>query len=356
MLRRGFKGNGTARPPASVERGLRCRSLHLSATPFTKLTGFSDGLSPSGAKKPCKHSTLCLLKEFFVLFDLALWPLTCHASPRDRQEAEMQQASTLVRGNTRQIGLAAALALIAFGAGQNCMAQSPSQDQPPLGQQRPIISEDKIGSEPKANPPEEQEARVADGQRHGLPLETYGVVSGTKFLVTLDDSLATKGQADHATFKVTTLEPLDAGSGIYLPSGAEIRGHIDHVESAGATGRAKLWLTFDEIQTNFGALPLVAEVVSVPGDHTVRCPPKQEGLIEGRASTSQDAAEAALAAAALGAAKGVKDKNKKEALEGAAIAAIAAYMAESGRGHELELTRGTKLELELQRPLYLVKE
>jgi hypothetical protein len=274
------------------------------------------------------------------------------------REVEMRQARGALKRSSRQIGLGLALAMIAFGAGPNCraQAQNASQDQLSTDQQRPIISEDRIGSEPKANTPDEQNGRIPDGQRHGLPLETYGVVSGTKFLVTLDDSLGTKGQADRATFKVTTLEPLDAGSGIHLPSGAQILGHIDRAESAGATGRAKLWLTFDEIQTNFGRLPIVAEVVSVPGDHTVRCPAKQEGLIEGRASTSQDAAEAALAAAALGAAKGVKDKNKKEALEGAAIAAITAYMAQSGRGHELELAKGTKLELELQRPLYLVKE
>jgi hypothetical protein len=268
----------------------------------------------------------------------------------------MQPASFTLWASARRISLCAALALITFAAGQNCWAQSASQDQSPTDQQRPIISEDKIGAEPKADAPEEQNGRIADGQRHGLPLETYGVAPGTKFLVTLDDSLGTKGLQERAQFKVTTLEPLDAGSGIYLPSGAEIRGHIDHVESAGATGRAKLWLTFDDIRTSFGRLPIVAEVVSVPGEHTVRCLPKQEGLIEGRASTEQDAAEAALAAAALGAAKGVKDKDKKEAMEGAAIAAITAYLAESGRGHEFELAKGTKLELELQRALYLVKE
>src|SRR5437762_13708111 len=71
-------------------------------------------------------------------------------------------------------------------------------------------------------------------------------------------------------FKVRTLEPLEAGSRIYLPSGAEICGHISHVEPAGVAGRAKLWLTFDEIRTTFGALPIVAEVVSVPGDHSVK--------------------------------------------------------------------------------------
>jgi hypothetical protein len=196
----------------------------------------------------------------------------------------------------------------------------------------------------------------ADGGRHGLPLETYAVVPGTRFLVRLEDDLGTKGTPENAKFKVRTLEPLEAGSGIYLPSGAEIRGHVSHVEPAGVAGRAKLWLTFDEIRTSFGSLPIVAEVVSVPGDHSVKSGTSQEGLIEGRSSTQHDAAEAAAAGAAIGAVKGVKDKDKKEAAEGAALGALTAYLMESGRGHELNLPKGAKLELELERALYLVKE
>jgi hypothetical protein len=196
----------------------------------------------------------------------------------------------------------------------------------------------------------------ADGDRHGLPLENYAVVPGTKFLVKLEDELGTKGTQENAKFQVRTLEPLEAGSGIYLPAGAEIRGHISHIEPAGVAGRAKLWLTFDEIHTKFGDLPIVAEVVSVPGDHSVQPGPRQEGLIEGRSSNQHDAAEAAAAGAAIGAVKGVKNKDKKEAAEGAALGALTAYLMESGRGHELNLPKGAKLELELERALYLVKE
>ena len=204
--------------------------------------------------------------------------------------------------------------------------------------------------------PSEQPRQKADGERHGLPLETYAVTPGTKFLVRLNEELGTKGTQQNAKFKVKTLEPLEAGSGIYLPAGAEIRGHISHVEPAGVAGRAKLWLTFDEIRTKFGDLPIVAEVVDVPGDHSVKSGPRKEGLIEGRSSTQQDAAEAAAGGAAIGAVKGVKDKDKKEAAEGAALGALTAYLMESGRGHELNLPKGAKLELELERALYLVKE
>ena len=197
---------------------------------------------------------------------------------------------------------------------------------------------------------------AADGERHGLPLETFAVTPGTKFLVRLEDELSTKGTQENSTFRVKTLEPLEAGSGFYLASGAEIEGHVSRVEAAGVAGRAKLWLTFDELHSKFGDLPIVAEVVSVPGDHSVKPVANQEGLIEGRTGTQPDAAAAAAAGAAIGAVKGVKDKDKKEAAEGAALGAITAYLMESGRGHELNLPKGAKLELELGRALYLVKD
>jgi hypothetical protein len=253
--------------------------------------------------------------------------------------------------NWSRFSVRMAMLTATLGFGMSCDAQESSQDQvPQTPQDKPLVSADRIGA------PEEQAAKAADGKRHGLPLETYGVVPGTKFLVSLEDNLGTKGTAERTKFKVKTLEPLEAGSGIYLPSGAEIEGHVSHVESAGTAGRARIWLAFDEIHTKFGRLPIVAEVVSVPGEHSVKNKPGQEGLIEGRSSTQEDAAQAAAAGAALGAVKGVKDKDKKEAAEGAALGAITAYLVESGRGRELELPKGVKLELELERALYLVKE
>jgi hypothetical protein len=201
------------------------------------------------------------------------------------------------------------------------------------------------------------ESQQADGRRHGLPPETYAVAPGTKFLVVLEQDLTSKGTEENAKFVVRTVEPLEAGRGIYLPPGAEIHGHVSRIETAGTTGRAKIWLTFDDIYTRFGKLPIVAEVVSVPGDHSVKPGGvNQEGLIEGRSSTQQDAAQAAAAGAAGGAVQGVRDKNKKEAAQGAALGALTAYLVESGRGHELNLPKGAKLELELERALYLLKE
>jgi hypothetical protein len=236
-----------------------------------------------------------------------------------------------------------ALGMLSLGVAMSTAAQEPAAAQEQS-------QENSSGAE------QNQRAPKADGQRRGLPLETFAVAPGTKFLVRLEDELSTKGTEENKKFKVKTLEPLEAGSGIYLPPGAEIHGHVSRVEAAGVTSRAKIWLTFDEIQTKFGKLPIVAEVASVPGDHSVRSGSAKEGLIEARTSSQHDAAEAAAAGAAIGAVRGVKDKNKKEIAEGAAAGAIAAYLMESGRGHELDLPKGAKLELELERALYLVRE
>ena len=220
-------------------------------------------------------------------------------------------------------------------------------------QEAPVISRDELQTEA---PSSHADARAADGDRHGLPAETFAVVPGTRFLVRLESDLNTKEVHKNQAFHVRTLEPLEAGQGNYLPPGAVIVGHVSRVDPAGTTGRAKIWLTFDEIQTRFGKLPIVAEVASVPGDHSIKAGPLQEGVIEGRSSTQKDAAQAAAAGAAMGAMHGVKDKNKKEAAEGAALRALEAYLMEAGRGQEIELPKGVKLELELERALYLVRE
>jgi hypothetical protein len=220
-------------------------------------------------------------------------------------------------------------------------SQQPTADEP--------LSQDRITPEPPKH--------RADGQRRpDLPVEAYAVAPGTKFLVRLEEDLNTVNTTEKKRFKVQTLDPLEAGSGIYLPAGAEITGHVSRVEPAGVAGRAKLYLTFDEIHTRFGALPIVAELSDVPGDRSVKIRPDHEGVVEGRTSTQQAAGQAAAEGAAMGAVRGVKDKNAKEAGEGALAGAIAAYLMESGRGHELDLPKGTKLELELERALYLVRE
>lgn len=260
----------------------------------------------------------------------------------------------------RATGKLFVMGILAGVAATGAMAQ---QQEPQSEDKRPpVISRDRIGDGDQSAPPD-ADARSssapqqpADGSRHGMPLETFAVVPGTRVLVRLEDELNTGECKSNYRFKVRTMEPLEAGSGFYLPAGAEIRAHVSKVEPAGITGRAKLFLVFDEIKTRFGVLPIVADVVDVPGDHSVKTSPGAEGVIQGRQSTQQAAGQAAAEGAGIGAVRGIKDKNAKEAVERAAEAALAAYLMESGRGHEIVIPKGAKLELELERALYLVKE
>ena len=236
--------------------------------------------------------------------------------------------------------------------------QQPEEDHRP-----PVISVDRIPQDTRESNQQPVQApagvtrHAADGhRRNDLPIEAYAVVPGTRVLVGLEDELDTGEAKQGRRFRARTLEPLEAGSGIYLPAGAELRGHVSRVDPAGVAGRAKIWLVFDEIRTKFGPLPIVADVVGAPGDRSVRSSPDKEGLLESQTSTQQAAGEAAAEGAGKGALRGIRDKNAKEAAEYAAVAALEAYLMEAGRGHEMNLPKGSKLELELERALYLVRE
>ena len=181
------------------------------------------------------------------------------------------------------------------------------------------------------------------------------VPSGTHFLVRLDQELGTAKDKVNKKFDVKTIEPLETSAGYVLPPGTKIHGHISRIEQGGVTGRARLWLTFDEIDTRNGRLPIVAVVSSVPGEFSVRPGESKEGEIEARTSNGTRELEAAATGAALGAAAGAAAHSGKAAAIGAAAGGAAGFLASSGIGQELDLPKGTKLDLVLDRPLYLTQ-
>ena len=194
---------------------------------------------------------------------------------------------------------------------------------------------------------------AAQSNVSALPSAADVVPNGTHFLVRLDDELNTGKNKVNKKFDAKTIETLETSNGYILPPGAKIRGHISRIEPGGVTGRARLWLTFDDIDTHHGRLPLVAEVSSVPGDFSVRPGESKEGEIEARTSKGTRDLEAAAAGAAIGAAAGAAAHGGKGAAIGAAAGGIAGFVASSGIGQELDLPKGTKLDIVLDRPLYL---
>ena len=189
------------------------------------------------------------------------------------------------------------------------------------------------------------------GSEAGSSASGNQVQQGTRFLIGLDTDLGTKDSKHGDAFTAHTLEPLIAADGTGLPAGTEVRGHVDKVEAAGKTGRARMWLAFDDIKTPDGWMPLIAMVDDVPGVHSVRVNYNREGEIEASTTKRQEAIQEAAAGALVGATPGMVDKNQKEAAMGAAAAAAAAYMVAAGLGQEVTLEKSTKLELILERGL-----
>jgi hypothetical protein len=195
---------------------------------------------------------------------------------------------------------------------------------------------------------------VSAGQNGSEVPQTAGDSTQARphFLVRLNQEMNTGRDKVSQSFEVTTLEPIETSNGYVIRPGARIVGHISRVEPAGLMGRARLWLTFDDIDTRRGTLPIVAEVSGVPDEHSVRTGPSKEGEIEGRSEKIEQVTEATAAGAAKGSASGVTSHNAKAAAIGAANGGLAAFLASSGLGQEIELPKGTKLELALDRPLY----
>lgn len=193
--------------------------------------------------------------------------------------------------------------------------------------------------------------RAQDSPSQNPNVAPYEVHAGTRFLVSLHNKLSTKDDKRGKQFTARTLEEIVSADGTTLPAGAEVRGHIDKVVSAGKTGRAKLWLAFDDIHTQNGWVPLIAELIGTPGIHSIRVLYEHEGEIEATSSNHQTEAEAAAAGAMAGAAVGMAAHDNKDAAIGAAMGAATAFMVTSGIGQELTLDENTKLELVLERAL-----
>jgi len=111
-----------------------------------------------------------------------------------------------------------------------------------------------------------------------------------------------------------------------------------------------MMLSFDEIDTGHGSMPLIATVTSVPGDHAVK-EPGEEGELQRKGMSTQHEIEAVAVGAGIGAAAGAMKGGGKGAGigAGAGVGAIAGLLSD----HDLRLEKGTALELRLDHPLQI---
>jgi hypothetical protein len=115
---------------------------------------------------------------------------------------------------------------------------------------------------------------------------------------------------------------------------------------------ARLLLSFDEIDTGHGKMPLIATVTGVPGEHGVK-PPDAEGEIERKGMSNRHMVEAVAVGAGLGAVGGAGAGGGKGAGIGAGIGAGAGALAGFLTDRNLRLDKGTTLEVRLDHPLQI---
>jgi hypothetical protein len=169
---------------------------------------------------------------------------------------------------------------------------------------------------------------------------------GTRFMVELRDKLEAKKIKKGKKFDARTLEALRASDGNVIPAGSKLKGRVTSVRDD------ELVLLFEEIDTGRGKEPLIASVVGVIGEKDVKGKVGEEGEIRSSGGRGKSAAIGSAIGAAAGTGIGAARGGAKNTAIGAGIgAATGAAVGAAAGGRDLELTKGTRLDVVLERPL-----
>lgn len=99
--------------------------------------------------------------------------------------------------------------------------------------------------------------------------QTLVIPDGTSVVASLNTRLSTKSNHTGDSFGATTMEPINVGGRMVVPSGARIHGVLRDVEASGRTsGRARMTLAYESLVDSQGkthaisALPLTLQAAS----------------------------------------------------------------------------------------------
>ena len=173
------------------------------------------------------------------------------------------------------------------------------------------------------------------------------VPEGQTFLIRLNDTLDTSKLKAGKKFSAKLAEDLQAPNGATIPHGKKISGHVSSVEQG---LHARLLLSFDEIDTGHGKMPLIATVTGVPGEHAAKAP-DSEGTIEKKGMSKGHMIETTAVGAGVGAIAGGAAGGGKGAGIGAGAGAGLGALTGFLTDRNLRLQKGTALEVRLDHAL-----
>jgi hypothetical protein len=180
-----------------------------------------------------------------------------------------------------------------------------------------------------------------------------GVPEGTRITLQLNETLSTKLNSEGDAFTAVVTTPVYLSDRVIIPKGSVINGSISRILRPGRLkGKAVLDLIFQSIKIpGRKQMSIIATLVRVDpeGNSGIRA----EGRVEGESSTGSDLGKViipSLAGAGIGGLAG----GGKGAGIGAGVGAVAGLVSIfTSRGKDLEIHRGSTLDIKLDRPLGL---
>ena len=193
--------------------------------------------------------------------------------------------------------------------------------------------------------------------------KTYTVPAGTKVLLELRSAINTKSAKPGDGVYLSSTFPVVVGNRVMIPTGVYVQGVVDRVQRGGIRTKAQLDMHFTSIIFSNGTVAEIPGVVdSVPGSKNQTVMNDGEGTIQQNGDKGRNAGQAAEIALPTGAGVGtIGGAASGHPIEGG-LAGLGAGLATVGivslftRNADVDIPRGTQVEMVLQRPLVLEQE
>lgn len=274
-------------------------------------------------------------------------------------------------GKLRGLSIAVIGIGLAATHGARAFAQAPAQAEPAATAPATTPAPAQIAAEPESStstpaaafaaPPAPAVPDAATAQAPAPSRKVYTVPAGTKVLLQLQSGINTRSARAGDGVYLTSTFPVVVGNRVMIPSGVYVQGVVDRVERAGRVkGRAQLDMHFTSIVFPNGSVVEIPGLVdSLPGAKKQSVKDDGEGTIEQAPDKGRNAGEVGKIAiptgGTVGSIGGLADGHP---LAGG-LAGVGAGLAAMGiatlftRGADVNIERGTQVEMTLQRPLIL---
>jgi len=195
------------------------------------------------------------------------------------------------------------------------------------------------------------------------PKRTYTVPAGTKILLELRSAINTKSAKAGDGVYLSSTFPVVVGNRVMIPTGVYVQGVVDRVQRGGMRAKAQLDMHFTSIIFPNGTVAEIPGVVdNMPGSKNQTVMNDGEGTIQQNGDKGRNAGQTAEIALPTGAGVGtIGGAASGHPIEGG-LAGLGVGLATVGivslftRNADVDIPRGTQVEMLLQRPLVLEEE